>query len=67
MYSDGVLPTPTIAAVRKVLRSTTPLITVVRRDDGVEYMIRAGVIPEERRAGSPDPKRDYYVAIGSPQ
>jgi len=66
VYSDDVLPTPSIAEIREVLRSTSPVITVVRGTDGVEYMIRAGVIPEERRAGSPEPKHDYYVAIGRP-
>jgi len=65
-YADGTLPPPTIDQIRAVLSSTSPVINIVKGSDGITYMIRAGVIPEFRHAGSPKPHVDYYVSIGRP-
>jgi len=65
-YSDGTLPPPTVDEIRAVLSSTSPVIHIVKGSDGIAYMIRAGVIPEVRKAGSTKPHLDYYVSIGRP-
>ncbi len=65
-YADGTLPPPSVAQIRAVLSSTSPVITTVKGSDGITYMIRAGVIPEFRHAGSTKPHEDYYVSIGRP-
>src|SRR5205823_2886207 len=66
VYEDGTLPTPDLAQVRGLLASEQPAVRVVKGSDGVTYMLRDGVVPEERRAGAPDPHRDYFVSIGRP-
>ena len=65
-YADGTLAPPAVQQVRAVLRYAGPVVTVELGGDGIPYMMRAGVIPEERRAGSRAPKHDYYVSIGRP-
>ncbi len=65
-YSDGTLAPPTVRQVHAVLSSNGPVITIENGADGVTYMIRAGVIPEVRRAGSTRPHKDYYVSVGRP-
>ena len=65
-YADGTLKPPPVAQVRAALNSPTPTIMTEHGGDGVDYIIRAGPIPEERRAGSRQPRRNYYVAVGRP-
>jgi heavy metal sensor kinase len=65
-YADGTLPPPSLSQIRAVLASNSPVINIEKSSDGVTYMIRAGVIPEVRRAGSPKPHVDYYVSVGRP-
>jgi heavy metal sensor kinase len=65
-YDDGTLPPPAVDQIRAVLSSTSPVISIVKGGDGITYMIRAGVIPEVRHAGSTKPHIDYYVSVGRP-